>query len=61
MWCATFGLNPIELVVHPLKAFLRKAAERTVDGLNRSVGSLVRALARPQCIEYFRHAGYKSV
>jgi transposase len=25
-------LNPIELVFHPLKAFLRKAAERTIDG-----------------------------
>ena len=54
-------LNPIELVFHPLKAFLRKAAERTVDGLNRSVGSFVRALVRSQCIEYFKHAGYKPV
>jgi hypothetical protein len=26
-------LNPIELVFHPLKALLRKAAERTVNGL----------------------------
>jgi transposase len=40
-------LNPTELVFHPLKAFLRKAAERTIDGLNRSIGSFVRALARP--------------
>ena len=26
-------LNPIELVFHPLKTVLRKAAERTVEGL----------------------------
>jgi hypothetical protein len=43
------------------KAFLRKAAERTIDGLNRSIGSFVRALTRSQCIEYFKHAGYKPV
>jgi hypothetical protein len=43
------------------QAFLRKAAERTIDGLNRSIGSLVRALARSQFVEYFKHAGYESV
>ena len=30
-------LNPIELVFHPLKVLLRKAAERTIDGLHRSI------------------------
>ena len=30
-------LNPIELVFHPLKTFLRKAAERTIEGLPRPV------------------------
>ncbi len=29
-------LNPIEMVFHPLKALLRKAAERTVNGLERA-------------------------
>ena len=53
--------NPIELVFHPLKAFLRKAAERTIEGLNQSIGSFIRALAPSQCIEYFRHAGYDPV
>src|ERR1700716_4447764 len=31
--------NPIELVFHPLKALLRKAAERTIEGLEGRVGS----------------------
>src|ERR1700730_9381540 len=37
-------LNPIELVFHPLKTFLRKAAQRTIEGLNRYVGSYIRTL-----------------
>src|SRR4030081_3607711 len=36
--------NPIELVFHPLKTLLRKAAERTVEGLERCVRSFIRAL-----------------
>src|SRR5271167_3193880 len=49
--------NPIELVFHPLKALLRKAAERTVEGLERCVGSFIRALNPSECMGYFRHAG----
>jgi transposase len=52
-------LNPIELVFHPLKALLRKAAERTIRGLERRVGSFIRALSPSQCMGYFRHAGYE--
>jgi transposase len=52
-------LNPIELVFHPLKTLLRKAAERTIEGLERCVGSFVRALNPTQCVAYFRHAGYE--
>lgn len=51
-------LNPIELVFHPLKTLLRKAAERTVQGLGRRVGSFIRALDPSECMGYFRHAGY---
>jgi transposase len=50
--------NPIELVFHPLKQWLRKAAERTVKGLERSVGAFIRVLQPAECIGYFRHAGY---
>lgn len=51
--------NPIELVFHPLKAVLRKAAERTIEGLEKRVGSFIRALDPAECIGYFRHAGYE--
>jgi transposase len=50
-------LNPIELVFHPLKALLRKAAERTVDRLQRCVRSFIRGLKPAECTCYFRHAG----
>jgi transposase len=51
-------LNPIELVFHPLKTFLRKAAERTIDGLHRCVRSYIRALDPSEYRGYFRHSGY---
>jgi transposase len=52
-------LNPIELVFHPLKTALRKAAERTIKGLERRAGSFTRALDPSECMGYFRHAGYE--
>ena len=51
-------LNPIESVFHPLKALLRKAAERTVNRLERGARSFIRGLKPSECIGYFRHAGY---
>jgi transposase len=38
--------NPIELVFHPLKALLRKAAERTIDGLVGAMRALVHSSAQ---------------
>jgi transposase len=52
-------LNPIELVFHPLKTFLRKAAERSIEGLQRRLRSYIRTLDPSECIGYFRHAGYE--
>jgi transposase len=52
-------LNPIELVFHPLKAFLRKAAQRTIEGLRQSVGSYIGALDPFECMAYFKHSGYE--
>jgi transposase len=52
-------LNPIELIFHPLKTFLRKAAERTIEGLQRRVRSYIRTLDPAECIGYFTHAGYE--
>jgi len=51
-------LNPIELGFHPLKARLRKAAERTVVALQRCVGTFIRGLKPSECTGYFTHAGY---
>ena len=51
-------LNPIELVFHPLKTFLRKAAQRTIEGLNRYVGSDIRTLNPSEAMCYFKHYGY---
>src|SRR5215469_7806352 len=43
-------LNPIESVFSPLRTFLRKAAERTIEGLQRCVRSYIRVLDPSECI-----------
>jgi len=53
-------LNPIELSFSALKAFLRKFAERTEDGLRRRIGRFVRRLRPEACANFFTHAGYAS-
>lgn len=50
--------NPIEQVFAKLKALLRKACERTVDGLWDKIGELVAAFAPGECANYFLNAGY---
>ena len=52
--------NPIEQVFAKLKALLRKAAERTVDGLWSRIASLIDAFQPAECPNYLRHAGYVS-
>ena len=54
-------LNPIELPYSKFKAWLRKAAERTVPGLYRTIRSFVPQLGAQECANYFRHAGYASI
>jgi transposase len=51
-------LNPIELVFHPAKTFLRKAAERTIEGLHKCVRSFIRTIDPSECMSYFKHSGY---
>lgn len=51
-------LNPIELAFHPAKTCLRKAAERTIEGLHRCVRSFIRTLDPSECRRYFSHSGY---
>jgi transposase len=50
--------NPIEMAFAKLKALLRKAAERTVDGLWTTIGRLVDVFTPQECANYFAAAGY---
>jgi len=51
--------NPIENAFAKLKALLRKAAERTVDGLWDTIGSLLDRFTPQECANYFAAAGYE--
>jgi transposase len=50
--------NPIENAFAKLKALLRKAAERTVDGLWDAIGRFVDLFTPIECRNYFAAAGY---
>jgi transposase len=52
--------NPIENAFAKLKALLRKAAERTVDGLWTAIAKLLDALTPDECRNYFTAAGYRA-
>jgi transposase len=51
--------NPIEKLFAKLKALLRKAAERTIDGLWITIGHVLDAFSPAECANYFRAAGYE--
>ncbi|MGH7022610.1 MAG: IS630 family transposase [Caulobacteraceae bacterium] len=51
-------LNPIELAFAKLKTLLRKAAERTKEGLWDRIGQVLDAFTPEECANYFRHDGY---
>ncbi len=51
--------NPIENAFSKLKALLRKAAERTVDGLWSRIGASLTAFAPQECANFFAAAGYE--
>jgi transposase len=53
-------LNPIEQVFAKLKTLLRKAEERSIDGLWKRLGQLIPSFAPQECANYFRNAGYAS-
>jgi transposase len=50
--------NPIENAFAKLKALLRKAAERTIEGLWRAIGCLLDLFTPAECANYFAAAGY---
>jgi transposase len=51
-------LNPIENAFSKLKRLLRRAAERTVDGLWSAIGRLLDDFQPTECRNYLRHCGY---
>ncbi len=51
-------LNPIERLFSKLKAYLRSAAARTVDGLIAAMGDALRAIRPGDIVGWFAHSGY---
>jgi transposase len=54
----SLDFNPIENAFAKLKAMLRKAAERTIDGLWAAIGRLLDLFTPAECRNYFAAAGY---
>jgi transposase len=50
--------NPIENAFAKLKTLLRKAAERTIDGLWIAIGRIIDLFTPSECANYFAAAGY---
>ena len=53
-------LNPIENAYSKLKALLRKAKERTVEGLQRFLFAALDAFKSQECANFFAHCGYSA-
>ncbi len=51
-------LNPIEQVFAKFKAALRRAAERTRDGLWQAIGRILERYQPQECRNFFKNAGY---
>lgn len=52
-------LNPIERMFSKLKAWLRSAKARTIDGLIEAMGDALRAVRPADVLGWFRHSGYQ--
>uniref|UniRef100_UPI001F0D69B1 IS630 family transposase n=1 Tax=Paludisphaera soli TaxID=2712865 RepID=UPI001F0D69B1 len=53
-------LNPIERMFSKLKAWLRSAKARTIDGLIEAMGDALRAIRPADVLGWFRHSGYQA-
>lgn len=53
--------NPIENAFSKLKALLRKAARRSIEGLWSTIGDLLDAFTPQECANFFANAGYDPV
>jgi transposase len=51
--------NPIENAFSKLKALLRKAAERSVDGLWDAIARIAALITPTECANFFKAAGYE--
>lgn len=51
-------LNPIEMAYSKLKALLRKAKERTVEGLKRFLFDAMASFTPQECANFIAHCGY---
>jgi transposase len=51
--------NPIEMAFSKLKALLRRAAERTVQGLWDAIGRLIDLITPNESANFFTAAGYE--
>lgn len=52
-------MNPIELAFAKLKALLRQDPARTIEALERRLGTLLNAFTPAECVNFFRHTGYQ--
>ena len=52
--------NPIELCIATLKAILRAARGRTVEGIWQTIGPCIPKFSAAECQQYFRYCGYSA-
>ncbi len=52
-------LNPIEQAISKLKARLRKAAQRTFDGVWTHIGKIIDTVTPQECANSFANSGYR--
>ena len=55
---ARFGVSASSAAFAKLKALLRKAAERSIQGLWSAIGAALGAFTPQECANYFAAAGY---
>jgi hypothetical protein len=55
------NLNPIEMPFSKLKAYLRRAGERTIPRLRRRIGSFACKLTAREAVNYFRSLPTRSM
>jgi transposase len=53
-------LNSIEQALLKLKTLLRKKNVRIIEQIEKCIAELIRQIKPPECLDYFREAGYVS-